>query len=67
VQLRRLVGVARNRVEGLLEQGGIKLTAVATDPFGVSGWAMLKMLDRLLLQQKLHWVELWRRQVEEVN
>ncbi len=44
VQLRRLIGVVRNRVEGLLEQGGIKLTAVATDPFGVSGWAMLKWL-----------------------
>jgi transposase len=44
VQLRRLIGVVRNRVEGLLEQGGIKLTAVATDPFGVSGWAMLKLL-----------------------
>jgi transposase len=44
VQLRRLIGVVRNRVEGLLEQGGIKLTAVATDPFGVSGWAMLKLI-----------------------
>jgi transposase len=46
VQLRRLIGVVRNRVEGLLEQGGIKLTAVATDPFGVSGWAMLKLLAK---------------------
>jgi transposase len=44
VQLKRLIGVVRNRVEGLLEQGGIKLTAVASDPFGVSGWAMLKLL-----------------------
>lgn len=44
VQLNRLIGVVRNRVEGLLEQGGVKLTAVATDPFGVSGWAMLKLL-----------------------
>jgi transposase len=44
VQLRRLIGVVRNRVEGLLEQGGIKLTAVASDPFGVSGWAMLKRM-----------------------
>jgi transposase len=44
VQLRRLIGVVRNRVEGLLEQGGIKLTAVASDPFGVSGWAMLKLI-----------------------
>ena len=46
VQLHRLIGVVRNRVEGLLEQGGIKLTAVATDPFGVSGWAMLKLLAK---------------------
>lgn len=44
VQLRRLIAVVRNRVEGLLEEGGIKLTAVATDPFGVSGWAMLELL-----------------------
>jgi ACS family hexuronate transporter-like MFS transporter len=28
----------------LLEEGGIKLTAVATDPFGVSGWAMLRRI-----------------------
>jgi transposase len=46
VQLHRLIGVVRNRVDGLLEQGGIKLTAVATDPFGVSGWAMLKLLAK---------------------
>jgi len=44
VQLRRLIGVVRNQVEGLLEQGGIKLTAVASDPFGVSGWAMLQLI-----------------------
>lgn len=44
VHLRRLISVVRNRVEGLLEQGGIKLTAVATDPFGVSGWSMLQLL-----------------------
>ena len=44
VQLRRLIGVVRSRVEGLLEQGGIKLTVVVTDPFGVSGWAMLKLI-----------------------
>ena len=46
VQLRRLIGVVRNQVEGLLEQGGIKLTAVATDPFGVSGWAMLQLIAK---------------------
>jgi transposase len=44
VQLQRMIGVIRNQVEGLLEQGGIKLTAVASDPFGVSGWAMLELL-----------------------
>jgi hypothetical protein len=36
--------VVRNQVEGLLEQGGIKLTAVASDVFGVSGWAMLELI-----------------------
>ena len=41
VQLQRKVGVIRSQVEGLLEQGGIKLAAVASDVFGVSGWAML--------------------------
>jgi transposase len=46
VQLKRMVGVIRNRVEGLLEQGGIKLTAVASDPFGVSGWAMLELIAK---------------------
>jgi transposase len=46
VQLRRLIGVVRNRVEGLLEQGGIKLTSVLTDPFGVSGWAMLREMAK---------------------
>ncbi|MGI8744474.1 MAG: hypothetical protein ACR2NN_18250 [Bryobacteraceae bacterium] len=34
----------RNQVEGLLEQGGIKLTSVASDVFGVSGWAMLERI-----------------------
>ena len=38
VQLKRKVVVIRNQVEGLLEQGGIKLTSVASDVFGVSGW-----------------------------
>jgi len=46
VQLKRMVGVIRNQVEGLLEQGGIKLTAVASDPFGVSGWAMLELIAK---------------------
>src|SRR5918911_984089 len=35
---------ARNRVLKLLEAANIKLSGVATDVFGVSGWAMLKAL-----------------------
>ena len=46
VNLKRLITVVRNTVEGLLEQGGIKLTAVASDPFGVSGWAILQRIAR---------------------
>jgi transposase len=41
VHMKRKPGVIRNQVEGLLEEGGYKLTAVASDVFGVSGWAML--------------------------
>lgn len=44
VQLKRKLGVIRNQVEGILEQGGIKLTAVVSDVFGVSGWAMLQKI-----------------------
>lgn len=44
VQLKRKLGVVRNHVEGLLEEGGIKLTSVASDVFGVSGWAMLEKI-----------------------
>jgi transposase len=36
--------VIRSQVEGLLEQGGIKLSAVVSDLFGVSGWAMLERI-----------------------
>jgi len=46
VQLKRMIGIIRNHIEGLLEEGGIKLTAVATDPFGVSGWAMLQLIAK---------------------
>jgi transposase len=46
VQLKRKVGVIRCHVEGLLEQGGIKLTSVASDVFGVSGWAMLERIAK---------------------
>lgn len=42
VDLKDKITVVRNQVEGLLEQGGFKLTAVASDVFGVSGWAMLE-------------------------
>ncbi len=44
VQIKRQMNVIRNHVEGLLEQGGIKLAAVASDVFGVSGWAMLQRI-----------------------
>ena len=40
------IGVVRNQIEGLLEQGGIKLAAVVSDLFGVSGWAMLKLISQ---------------------
>jgi transposase len=57
LQLTRMVGIIRSQVEGLLEQGGIKLAAVASDLFGVSGWAMLQRIAEgetdvdILLQQ----------------
>jgi hypothetical protein len=41
-----MIVVIRNQVEGLLEQGGIKLTAVASDPFGVSGGAMRQLIAK---------------------
>jgi len=44
VELKQKLGVIRSQVEGLLEQGGIKLSAVASDVFGVSGWAMLEKI-----------------------
>jgi transposase len=44
VQLKKKLGVIHNHVEGLLEQGGIKLSAVVSDLFGVSGWAMLEQM-----------------------
>ncbi len=44
VQIKRKKGVVRNQVEGLLEHGGIKLSAVASDLFGASGLAMLKLV-----------------------
>ena len=44
---RKLVQAAsteRNRLLKLLESANIKLSGVASDPFGVSGWAMLEAL-----------------------
>jgi len=46
VQLKKKLGVIHSQVEGLLEQGGIKLSAVVSDLFGVSGWAMLEHIAR---------------------
>ena len=44
VHAKRKLGVIRNQIECLLEQGGIKLSAVVSDVFGVSGWAMLEKI-----------------------
>lgn len=44
VELREKIGVVRNQVEGLLEEGGIKLAAVVSDLFGTSGFAMLQRI-----------------------
>jgi transposase len=46
VHLKRKVGVIRSQLEGLLEQGGIKLAAEVSDLFGVSGWAILEAIAR---------------------
>jgi transposase len=46
VQLKKKLSVIHSHVEGLLEQGGIKLSAVVSDLFGVSGWAMLEHIAR---------------------
>ncbi len=46
VELKRKIGVVRNQVEGLLEEGGVKLAAVVSDVFGASGWAMLEQLGK---------------------
>ena len=42
VQWKEKLGVIHSHIEGLLEQGGIKLAAVVSDLFGVGGWAMLE-------------------------
>jgi len=53
VHLKRTLGMIRNQVEGLLEQGGIKLSAVVSDLFGVSGWAMLERIAQHVRETKL--------------
>jgi len=44
VELQRKIGMIRSQVEGLLEEGGVKLAATVSDLFGASGWAMLERL-----------------------
>lgn len=46
VQLRKKLCIIHSHVEGLLEQGGIKLSSVASDMFGVSGWAILEHIAK---------------------
>jgi transposase len=46
VQLRKKLCIVHNHVEGLLEQGEIKLSSVVSDLFGVSGWAMLEHIAK---------------------
>lgn len=44
VELQGKIGMLRSQVEGLLEEGGLKLAATVSDLFGASGWAMLERL-----------------------
>ena len=46
VHMKRKIGINRCQVEGLLEQGSIKLTSVVSDVFGASGWAMLELIAK---------------------
>ncbi len=46
VDLKDKIGMVRNQVEGLLEQAGLKVTAVFSDSFGASGWAILQRLAK---------------------
>jgi transposase len=46
VDLKDKMGVVQSQIEGLLEQGGIKLSAVVSDTLGVSGWAMLQLIAK---------------------
>jgi len=44
VHMKRKIGVNRCQVEGLLEQGSIKLSSVVSDLFGATGWEILKLI-----------------------
>jgi transposase len=44
VHMKRKMGINRCQVEGILEQGSIKLTSVVSDVFGATGWAMLELI-----------------------
>lgn len=46
LQWKKKIGAIHCQVEGLLEEGGIKLAAVVSDLFGVSSWAMLEKIAR---------------------
>ena len=46
VHMKRKIGVNRCQVEGILEQGSIKLTSVVSDVFGATGWAMLELIAK---------------------
>jgi transposase len=46
VHMKRKIGVNRCQVEGLLEQGSIKLSSVVSDLFGATGWEILKLIAK---------------------
>jgi transposase len=46
VEMKEKISAVQSQVEGLLEQGGIKLTAVVSDSFGATGWAILKRIAK---------------------
>ena len=74
-KLVQAVAAERNRLLKLLESANIKLSGVASDPFGISGWAMLQalveghqspaemaQLARGRMRRKLHWGDLSERE-----
>lgn len=46
VHMKCKIGVNRCQVEGLLEQGSIKLSSVVSDLFGATGWGILKLIAK---------------------